>query len=197
MLSKLKAQGFAALLLLLALALGGYFTWIEGHKRGYEKAQAECLRLQKQQAEAGQRALQEEMNRSQQQLIHIRESEQNYLARTEELVAHNAALQRRIDDVTQQYVDEKGKVRPVECVFTRGFVQQYNAALGVSAPDVATAARDAGTTAAVAATTDARLRASSVRQRDILANLADNGQRCQQLAAQVRSLQAYIAEVSR
>ncbi|EJX0630347.1 hypothetical protein ODD08_000290 [Salmonella enterica] len=197
MLSKLKTQGFAALLLLLALTLGGYFTWLEGHKHGYEKAQTECLRLQKQQAEASQRTLQEEWNRQQQQLIHIRQNEQTYLARSEELTTRNAELQRRINDVTQQYIDEKGKRHPVECVFTRGFVQQYNAALGVSAPDVAAAARDAGTATAAAAGADARLRASGVSQRDILANLADNGQRCQQLALQVRGLQAYIAEVSR
>ncbi|SUH24038.1 putative lipoprotein [Salmonella enterica subsp. enterica] len=59
------------------------------------------------------------MNRYQQQLIHIRQSEEAYLTRTEELTARNAALQRRIDDVTQQYVDEKGKTHPVACVFTR------------------------------------------------------------------------------
>ncbi|HCL5251793.1 TPA: hypothetical protein N2G30_001911 [Salmonella enterica] len=177
--------------------MGGYFAWLEGHKHGYEKAQGECLRLQKQQAGASQRALQDEMNRYQQQLIHIRQGEESYLKQTEALAARNAALQRRIDDVTQQYVDEKGKAHPVACVFTRGFVQQYNAAFGVSAPDAAAAARDAGTTAAAVASADARLRASGVTQRDILASVGDNGQRCQQLAAQVRGLQAYIAEVSR
>lgn len=197
MFDKAKTVGMATVVLLLAVALGGYFAWLEGHKVGYEKAQSECLRLQKRQAEASQRALQDEMNRNQQQLIHIRQNEEVYLARTEELTARNAALQRRIDDVTQQYVDEKGKTHPVACVFTRGFVQQYNAALGVSAPDVTAVARNAGTTAAAAASADARLRASSVRQRDILANLADNGQRCQQLALQVQGLQNYIAEVSR
>lgn len=197
MFDKLKNEGLFAVVLLLGLALGGYFAWLEGHKHGYEKAQGECLRLQKRQAEASQRALQDEMNRYQQQLIHIRQNEEAYLTRTEELTARNAALQRRIDDVTQQYVDEKGKTHPVACVFTRGFVQQYNAALGVSAPDVAAATRDAGTTAAAAATADARLRASGISQRDILANLVDNGQRCQQLALQVQGLQAYIAEVAR
>lgn len=197
MFDKLKTAGMAAVVLLLAVALGGYFAWLEGHKVGYEKAQGECLRLQKQQAEASQRVLQEEMNRNQQQLIHIRQTEENYLARTEELTARNAELQRKINDVTQHYIDERGKVRPVECVFTRGFVQQYNAALGVSDPDAAAAARDAGATAAAVASTDARLRASAVSQRDILANLADNGKQCQQLAAQVQGLQAYIAEVSR
>ncbi|NEM42293.1 hypothetical protein G3V58_22850, partial [Escherichia coli] len=84
----------------LAFALGGYFAWLQGHKAGYEKAQTECLRLQKQQAEASQRALQEEMNRSQQQLINIRQHEQTYLTRTEELTARNAELQRKINDVT-------------------------------------------------------------------------------------------------
>lgn len=197
MFDKVKTGGMAAVVLLLAVALGGWFAWLEGHKVGYEKAQTECLRLQKQQAEASQRALQEEMNRSQQQLIHIRENEQTYLTRTEELTARNAELQRKINDVTQHYIDERGKVRPVECVFTRGFVQQYNAALGVSAPDAAAAARDAGAAAKTAAPADARLRTSAISQRDILANLADNGQRCQQLAAQVRGLQDYLAEVSR
>lgn len=197
MFDKLKNEGLFAVVLLLGLALGGYFAWLEGHKHGYEKAQGECLRLQKRQAEASQRALQDEMNRYQQQLIHIRQNEEAYLTRAEELTARNAALQRRIDDVTQQYVDEKGKTHPVACVFTRGFVQQYNAALGVSAPDAAAATRDAGKTAAAATSADARLRASGISQRDILANLADNGQHCQRLAAQVQGLQAYIAEVAR
>ncbi|HDP8225539.1 TPA: hypothetical protein P7B99_002394 [Escherichia coli] len=197
MFDKLKTAGLAAALIVMFVSFGGYFAWLEGHKHGYEKAQTECLRLQKQQAEAGQRALQEEINRSQQQLIHIRESEQTYLTRTEELTARNAELQRKINDVTQHYVDEKGKAHPVACVFTRGFVQQYNAAFGVSAPDIATTPRDAGAATAAVASTDARLRASSISQRDILANLANNGQRCQQLSAQVRGLQDYIAEVSR
>ena len=197
MFEKLNTAGLAATLILLFVVFGGYFAWLQGHKHGYEKAQTECLRLQKQQAKAGQRALQEEINRSQQQLIHIRENEQTYLARTEELTARNAELQRKINDVTQHYVDEKGKAHTVACVFTRGFVQQYNASLGVSAPDVAAATRDAGAAAAAVQGADARLRASGVSQRDILANLADNGQRCQQLALQVRGLQNYIAEVSR
>ncbi|QST27737.1 hypothetical protein JRC42_19560 [Escherichia albertii] len=197
MFDKLKTAGLAFTAMLIFVVSGGYFAWLEGHKHGYEKAQGECLRLQKQQAEASQRALQEEFNRSQQQLVSIRQHEQTYLARTEELTARNAELQRKINDVTQHYIDERGKVRPVDCVFTRGFVQQYNAALGVSAPDAATAARDAGAAAAAVQGADARLRASGISQRDILANLADNGQRCQQLALQVRGLQNYIAEVSR
>lgn len=181
----------------LAFALGGYFAWLQGHKAGYEKAQTECLRLQKQQAEASQRALQEELNRSQQQLINIRQHEQTYLTRTEELTARNAELQRKINDVTHHYIDERGKAHPVDCVFTRGFVQQYNAAFGVSAPDIAAASRDAGATAAVVPGADTRLRASGINQRDVLASIADNGKQCQQLKAQVHGLQQYIREVSR
>lgn len=196
MFGKFKRSGNAVILMLLALSVSGYFAWHEGYRCGYEKAQNEGLHLQKRQAEASQRALQDEMNRSQRQLIRIREHEEGYLARQAELTARSTALQRRIDDVTQQYVDEKGKTHPVACLFTRGFVQQYNAAIGVFTPDITTATGDAGITSVTAATSDARLRASAVSQRDILANLADNGQRCQQLSEQVRGLQAYIKEVS-
>lgn len=120
------------------------------------------------------------------------QAEATYLSTLDGLRNQNRQLQRKIDDVTTKWIDEKGKVHPVDCVFTRGFVQQYNSAFGV--PTAATATVDPGTgsTSGPTDTTDSRLRASGITQRDILSNITDNGGQCQALKAQVNGLLDYI-----
>lgn len=190
-------------LLAVVLLLAIYLT---GRNQGYQlaqalgdaalaKQQAAFNLLQQQQSETQNQLLRAAAEQYQQQVERGNQLEQRYLAARQKLAADNAALQRKIDHVTQQYIDEKGKVQPVQCVFTRGFVQYYNAAFGLSAngaTDVTTAARRTGAASGSGTAADAELQPSGVSQRDILANISDNGERYQALSAQVNALLDYI-----
>ena len=71
------------------------------------------------------------------------QAEASYLEQIAQLESRNKQLQEQINDVTQRWIDEKGKSHPIECVFTRGFVRQYNAALGYDNASVDTGHSDA------------------------------------------------------
>ncbi|KHT21714.1 hypothetical protein [Pectobacterium carotovorum] len=192
-----------AVLLVVVLLLAVYLT---GRNQGYQlaqalgdatlaKQQAAFNLLEQQQAETQNQLLRAAAEQYQQQVERGNQLEQRYVAARQKLAADNAALQRKVDHVTQQYIDEKGKVQPVQCVFTRGFVQHYNAAFGLSTdgtPDATAAARRTGSASNSGTTADAELQLSGVSQRDILANISDNGERYQALSAQVNALLDYI-----
>ncbi|QHQ16562.1 hypothetical protein GMW39_12250 [Pectobacterium parmentieri] len=216
MLNLLKALPWKTLLWVTALLCVLWLIYQNGYESGFAKAesagntaldkqksasdatlarfQADIAQQQQQRAEQANAALQAWQQRYQQLVTSANTAEQHYLATTASLRQQNENLKRRIDDVTQRWIDERGQSRPIECVFTAGFVQQYNAAFdAVAGTDATTAASGAGYTSAAAATLDARLRDSGVTQRDILAHSADAGERYQQLAAQVNGLLDYLA----
>lgn len=188
-----------AVVLLLAV-------YLSGRHQGYQlaqalgdaalaKQQAAFTLLQQQQAETQNQLLRAAAEQYQQQVERGNQLEQRYLAARQKLAADNAALQRKIDHVTQQYIDEKGKVQPMQCVFTRGFVQYYNAAFGLSTDgvtDITATARRTVSASGSGATANAELQPSGVSQRDILANISDNGERYQALSAQINALLDYI-----
>lgn len=100
------------------------------------------------------------------------------------------SLMRRIAHVTTVYVPAPGlaplPLPPV--VFTTGFVHEYNAALGLSALDTRTLAAGSGRTSETSQAAEAWLRNSGLSQSDILAHIADYGERCRNLEAQVNRL---------
>ncbi|HDE1049362.1 TPA: hypothetical protein PCB23_005697, partial [Klebsiella pneumoniae] len=134
--------------------------------------------------------------RYQEQVAAGQQAEASYLEQIAQLESQNKQLQGQINDVTQRWIDEKGKSHPIECVFTRGFVRQYNAALGYDNASVdtghsdATAAAGTGTGAASGRpeTADAWLRDSGISQRDVLANIIDNAKQCRSWRSQINSL---------
>lgn len=216
MLNLLKALPWKTLLWVAAVLLALWLIYQNGYESGFARAesagntalekqksasyttlarfQADIAQQQQQQAEQARDALQAWQQRYQQLVTSANTAEQRYLTTTASLRQQNENLKRRIDDVTQRWIDERGQSRPIECVFTAGFVQQYNAAFdAVARTGTTTAASGAGYTSAAAATLDARLRDSGVTQRDILAHSADAGERYQQLAAQVNGLLDYLA----
>lgn len=99
-------------------------------------------------------------------------------------------LLRRIANVTTVYVPAAGLApRPLpRSVFTAGFVREYNAALGLPAADAGTAAAGAGAATDTAYALDAGLRDSGLRQADILAHIADYGERCRNIESQLNRL---------
>ncbi|MCV9878843.1 hypothetical protein [Brenneria izbisi] len=216
MLNLLKNLPWKPLLWIAAVLLALWLIHQHGYRRGFSTAASDGnAALQQQQAESKaalaslqadfaqqrhRRAEQEKatllawQRRYQQQANAANNAEQRYLGQTASLRRQNENLKRRIDDVTQRWIDQQGNAHPVQCVFTTGFVQQYNAAYGLSADGETSAAvaGSAGGTSAAAEAVNARLRDAGVTQRDILAHSADAGERSQQLAAQVNGLLDYI-----
>ena len=67
-------------------------------------------------------------------------------------------------------------------------MREYNAAIGLPAPAAGTTAPGFGGTAETAEASDAWLRDSGLTQADILAHVADYGERCRNLESQVNRL---------
>ncbi|HGA5503389.1 TPA: hypothetical protein ACISZU_000165 [Salmonella enterica subsp. enterica serovar Potsdam] len=207
--SLLKRLPWGDLLLLLAglLLLGG--VWLKGYHSGHADAQRDgdvaLAQLQarfdtykRESAEQQNDALRTAVARYHAQVAAARRADADFQAKKAELERENADLKQQITDVTRRWVDASGKSHPVRCVFTRGFVQQYNAALGVTTPaaghpvPAAAAASGAGGATGRADAALSRLRDSGVSQADVLANVTDNARQCRVWHAQVNGLLDYL-----
>ncbi|WP_375546622.1 hypothetical protein [Erwinia pyrifoliae] len=195
--------------MLLAVAVAGVlyglYGWgySEGHDSAERDGNASLIELQSQfdtyrreQAEQENIALRAWTKRYQEQVAAGYQAEADYLEQVSLLKNQNQQLKEKIDDVTRRWIDEKGKSHPIECVFTRGFVRQYNAALGYDDAPVDTGHAGSATTVIPGAGTaprppeapDAGLRNSGVSQRDILANIIDNARQCRLWRSQINGL---------
>jgi len=193
------------LAIVIAGALYGLHRWgySDGHDDAKRDGDAALSQLQsqfetyrRQQAEQETAALRAWSTRYQAQVAAGHQAETHYLKQVAQLENQNQQLKEKIDDVTQRWIDEKGKSHPIECVFTRGFVRQYNAALGVvnAAVDTghsgvtAATGPGAGTASGQFEAADARLRNSGVSQQDVLANIIDNARQCRLWRSQINGL---------
>nr|WP_264084769.1 hypothetical protein [Dickeya dianthicola] len=184
------------------VALG--FVHQRGYQHGFTQAetegkaalatlQADYTRQAQQQAERDNAALVALQQSYQQRVQAANDAEREYLTTTDALRTQNENLKRKIDDVTQLWIDARGQAHPVQCVFTAGFVQQYNAAFGIAAgTGIAAPTGGSGDQTTTAGPVDRWLRDSGVTQRDILAHSIDTGERYQQLVAQINGLLDYI-----
>jgi hypothetical protein len=195
--------------LLLAVVINAFLIGLYylGYKSGHENAtrdgdkavselQSAFDTYKTEQATLENAALRAWAKRYQEQVAAGHQAEGDYLEQVSLLENQNQQLKEKIDDVTQRWIDEKGKSHPIECVFTRGFVRQYNAALGYDNASVdsghsdATAAAGTGTGAASGQpeAADAWLRDSGVSQQDVLANIIDNAKQCRLWRGQINGL---------
>lgn len=202
----LKRIPWGDLLLLLVVTVLLGWVWVKGYGSGHLDAQRDgdkaLAKLQSQfdvyrreSAEQQNEALRTVVARYNAQVAAAHQADADFQAKKQQLERENAGLKKQIADVTRHWVDEAGKSHPVKCVFTRGFVQQYNAALGASTGDggVSAAARSASAGNATGATDTAlaRLRDSGVTQADVLANVTDNARQCRVWREQVNGLLDY------
>ncbi|EBH2658032.1 hypothetical protein FKF99_15020 [Salmonella enterica] len=206
----LKRIPWGDLLLLLVVTVLLGWVWVKGYDSGHLDAQRDgdkaLAQLQSQfdtyrreSAEQQNEALRTVVARYNARVAAAHKADADFQAKKQQLERENADLKKQIADVTRRWVDESGKSHPVKCVFTRGFVQQYNAALGVTATDspghpgtAAAAASGTGKTPRATDTALARLRDSGVSQADVLANVTDNARQCRVWREQVNSLLDYI-----
>ncbi|ELZ9636310.1 TPA: hypothetical protein SMO99_001417 [Proteus mirabilis] len=195
--------------LLLFLIISGFLAGVYhmGYTTGHDaaardgvvavnKLQSEFNQYRRVQAERENAALKAWAARYQAQVAAGQQAGADYLEQIAQLKTQNQQLQGKINDVTQRWMDEKGKSHPIKCVFTRGFVRRYNAALGYDNASADTGRSDSGaaagtgtgTTSWSAEAADSRLRDSGVTQQDILANLIDNATQCRIWRTQINAL---------
>ncbi|EOU9000215.1 hypothetical protein ACNZ7H_000754 [Escherichia coli] len=205
--SLIKKLPWRGMLIALALVgvLYGLYHW--GYRGGHSDAkrdgdvalstlQSAFDTYKTEQATLENAALRAWVKRYQEQVAAGHQAEAAYLEQVSLLENQNQKLKEKIDDVTQRWIDEKGKSHPIECVFTRGFVRQYNAALGYDdatvdsghAGSATTAIPGAGTAPRPPEAPDAGLRNSGVSQRDVLANIIDNAKQCRIWRGQINGL---------
>lgn len=205
----LKRIPWGDLLLLLVVTVLLGWVWVKGYGSGHLDAQRDgdkaLAQLQSQfdayklrSTEQQNETLRTVVARYNAQVAAAHQADADFQAKKQQLERENADLKKQIADVTRQWVDEKGKRHPIECVFTRGFVQQYNAALGVTGThnaghyeSTAAASASAGKATGATDTALARLRDSGVTQADVLANVTDNARQCRVWREQVNGLLDY------
>lgn len=205
--SLVKIVPWRSMLLSLVFVAALYALYHRGYGNGHNDAkrdgelaisqlQSVFDKYKAEQATMENAALRAWAKRYQEQVAAGQQAEASYLQQIAQLESQNKQLQRRINDVTQRWIDEKGKSHPIECVFTRGFVRQYNAALGYDdatvdsghAGSATTAIPGAGTAPRPPEAPDAGLRNSGVSQRDVLANIIDNARQCRIWRSQINGL---------
>ncbi|EHJ3655105.1 hypothetical protein J9T75_000240 [Salmonella enterica] len=197
---------WGSLAVIAAVAALLYWVWLLGYAKGMQdisresdvtisRMQSRFNEFMRKEAEQQNEALRAVVARYNAQVAAAHQADADFQAKKQQLERENAALKKQIADVTRHWVDESGKSHPIECVFTRGFVQQYNAAIGASAGDggvsAATRSTSAGNTTGTTDTALARLRDSGVSQADVLANVTDNARQCRVWREQVNGLLDY------
>ncbi|EAY1319532.1 hypothetical protein B6187_18835 [Salmonella enterica] len=205
----IKHLPWTGIALVLAVIVAFAASWLDGYGAGrtdgrqYGRQQLAQLQSQfdtykRESAEQQKEALMVIIGRYNDQIAAAHKADADFQAKKQQLERENADLKKQIADVTRQWVDEKGKHHPIECVFTRGFVQQYNAALGVTGTHntghhepTAAASASAGKATGTTDTALARLRDSGVSQADVLANVTDNARQCRVWREQVNGLLDY------
>lgn len=205
----IKRLPWSTIGLVLAVIMVFAVIWLKGYITGRNEArrdgEQQLAQLQSQfddyrlkETEQQNKALMTIIGLYNAQVAAAHKADADFQAKKQQLERENAALKKQITDVTRQWVDEKGKSHPIECVFTRGFVQQYNAALGVTGAhnaghheSTAAAAASAGTTTGRTDTAFTRLRDSGVSQADILANVTDNARQCRVWREQLNGVLDY------
>ncbi|POA25653.1 MULTISPECIES: lysis protein [unclassified Pseudomonas] len=175
--------------LLSALAGGGATA---GFAFSYAKAlgETDLANLKTEQAQQATKAANESRLLLLQQVARVNEAEALMYATIDQLAEEKRQLQERIPHVTTQYIPAPGAAaKPVpHCVFTAGWLRDYNAALGVPAPRSGAADPASEKTARPAPGTDAELLESGVTPADILAHAQDYGEWARTNLAQLNEL---------
>ncbi len=205
----IKRLPWSEIILVLVVILAFAGAWLKGYTSGQADArrdgdkavaqlQSQFDTYKRESAEQQKNTMMAILGRYNAQVAAAHKADEDFQAKKQQLERENADLKKQITDVTRQWVDEKGKHHPIECVFTRGFVQQYNAALGVTGThhagyheSTAAASGSAGKATGTTDTAVTRLRDSGVSQADILANVTDNARQCRVWREQLNGVLDY------
>lgn len=174
----------------LCAAAAGGIGYGFGYRHAAALGAADLSRLQARHAEQAQVAAEGSRVQLLQQVTRANEAEAQLLAASEQLDNEQQPLQERIPHVTTTYRSAPAVApEPVpHCVFTAGWLRDYNTALGVPAPAAGTAAASAQAAAWPTPGADAELLESGVTPADILAHAQDYGRWARRNLAQLNAL---------
>lgn len=183
----------------IAIALGAaYLIDSNGYDRGHAEAtaaeQATLHALKEKHSAMRDQAAQDYQLAFQQQVTRANAAEERLMVTLVELETLEGEISERIPDVTTVYrtAPQAATIAIPHCVFTRGWLRDYNAALGattsVPAAGKGTAAAAAGKAAEPAPGSDAELLESGVTPADILAHARDYGAWARRNLAQLNGL---------
>ena len=185
--ARLAAVGFACL---LSASAAGSIAYGFGFRYAQSLGATTVSDLKFKHAEQSLAAERDNRLQLLQQVARANESESRLFNHMDQYANEKQLLQERIPHVTTQYRPARGAAaQPIpRCVFTAGWLRDFNAALGVPAPgSVATATQPAQTPWA-APGTDAELLESGVTPADILAHAQDYGVWARNNLAQLNGL---------
>jgi hypothetical protein len=188
--TRLNALLAALVLAAICALVAGGSGYALGHRLAKADGDAALAKLQRAHAEATAKAADEARLRL---IAEVERNNRLAQALADEKATHaqeKQSLLRRIANVTTVYVPAPGLApRPLpRAVFTAGFMREYNTAIGLPTADAGTAAAGTGGTSEAGEAPYTWLRDSGLSQADILAHVADYGERCRNLEAQVNRL---------
>ncbi len=195
-LSVLRSNWFwialSAVLYSAAVVIHGSASYDRGYATARAEGDAALLNLQLQHTNERAQSLQDSMVQYKQQIARADQAEQLMQQTQQQLADAQRQLQERIPHVTTVYrpAPDVAPVAIPRCVFTRGWLRDYNAALGADLP----ATRTSGSAAVAeeaprtAPTADTELLESGITPADILAHAQDYGRWALGNAAQLHQL---------
>ena len=180
----------ALLACLVSGAAGAGFAYGIGYRYADAQGSARLERLERRYAEQAKQAAEDNLLRYSQQVVRANETEALLMATLDRFTTEAQQIEERIPYVTTNYRPAPA-AEPVaipHCVFTAGWLRDYNLALGVPTPGAGTAATHAAQAAWPATGADAELLESGVTPADILAHAKDYGRWASALHAQLNAL---------
>ena len=180
--------------LVLAVVMVVYLYGQSKYSEGFEKAAAEgaaqLSELKTQHAESALRAANQAHGDLQLQINRAHAAEESLFQQFGIHANEVKQLQERIPNVTTQYkASVAAAPQPIpHCVFTAGWLRDYNTALGVPATGAGTAVASSEKTSWATPGTDAELLESGVTPADILAHAQDYGRWARDNLAQLNAL---------
>lgn len=174
------------------VVLNGQARYDDGFKKAKAEGDKALAELREQYANERAQAAQDNLVQLKQQITRADQAEQRMLDSQQQIADLQQQLQERIPHVTTVYrpAPAAAPVAIPHCVFTRGWVRDFNLALGAGLPaaGASTAAAGAQATAWPAPGADAELLESGVSQADILAHAKDYGAWVKRNLAQLNAL---------
>lgn len=174
----------------LLVYLYGQSKWTDGYKKAEAEGAVRLSQLETKHAEAALQAATQTQRDLLRQVTRAQAAEESLFQQFSIHADDVKRLQERIPHVTTQYkASVAAAPQPIpHCVFTAGWLRDYNTALGVPAASSVTAAGATSKATSAATGTDAELLESGVTPADILAHAQDYGRWARDNLAQINSL---------
>ena len=180
----------AAIAVLVAIGLASSIAYGFGFRYAEALGNSRLDKLTRAHAEQALQAATDSRVQLLQQVTRANQAEELMLGQMDLHAKDKQLLQERIPHVTTRYLPAlTAAPEPIpHCVFTAGWLRDYNAALGVPTTAAGATAGSSGQAANHATDADAELLESGITPADILAHAQDYGQWARNLASQVTAL---------